>query len=124
VYELIIPENRIPFPKPEDYDPMNYEIIGKVLRNRKEGLVENSITHPNQVKRILTTHGPLSVVDNIGMNYDYQRLLYKEEKRLFKEHENYKRNCLWFVAHDRRVPEDIQRRKCKKWAWPRDEFYG
>jgi hypothetical protein len=112
-------ENRIPFPKPEDYDPMNYELLARSLETGRKDWFEKFDPIPNH-KTDTNNHGPLSS-DNIGMNYDYPEATYESRKEIIKEHENYQKGLLWFVANDPRVPEDIQL-EMQKWGLAKDEF--
>ena len=112
-------ENRIPFPKPEDYDPMNYELLARSLETGRKDWFEKFDPIPNH-KTDTNNHGPLSS-DNIGMNYDYPEATYERRKEIIKEHENYQKGLLWFVANDPRIPEDIQL-EMQKWGLAKDEF--
>lgn len=113
------PENRIPFPKPEDYDPMNYELLARSLETGRKDWFEKFDPIPNH-KTDTNNHGPLSS-DNIGMNYDYPEATYDRRKEIIKEHENYQKGLLWFVANDPRIPEDIQS-DMRQWGLAKDEF--
>jgi hypothetical protein len=113
------PENRIPFPKPDDYDPLNYELLARVFETgRKDWFVKFDAV-PNH-KTDTNNHGPLSS-DNIGMNYDYPEGSYERRKEIIEEHVNYQKGLLWFLANDPRVPEDIQT-EMQKWGLAKDEF--
>jgi hypothetical protein len=113
------PENRIPFPKPEDYDPLNYELLARSLETGRKDWFEKFDPIPNH-KTDTNNHGPLSS-DNIGMNYDYPEASYDRRKEIIEEHENYQKGLLWFVANDPRIPEDIQS-EMKQWGLAKDEF--
>ena len=113
------PENRIPFPKPDDYDPLNYELLARVFETGRKDWFEKFDAVPNR-KTDTNNHGPLSS-DNIGMNYDYPEASYERRKEIIKEHENYQKGLLWFVANDPRVPEDIQT-EMQTWGLSKDEF--
>ena len=113
------PENRIPFPKPEGYDPLNYELLARVFETGRKDWFEKFDPIPNH-KTDTNNHGPLSS-DNIGMNYDYPEASYERRKEIIKEHENYQKGLLWFVANDPRVPEDIQT-EMQTWGLSKDEF--
>src|SRR5690606_21933254 len=68
-------ENRIPFPKPEGYDPKQYELL---LRIYDAGWTETFSKFdpiPNK-KTDTNNHGPFST-DNIGFNYDYPEASYE-----------------------------------------------
>lgn len=113
------PENRIPFPKPEGYDPEQYELLLRVFEAGWRETFEKFDPIPNH-KTDTNNHGPFST-DNIGRNYDYPEASYERRREILKEHEIYQKGWLYFIANDPRVPEDVQR-EMKKWGLPKDEF--
>jgi hypothetical protein len=113
------PENRIPFPKPEGYDPKQYELLLRVFAAGWRETFNKFDPIPNK-KTDTNNHGPMST-DNIGMNYDYPDASYERRKEIIKEHETYQKGWLYFIANDPRVPKDVQDRM-KKWGLPKDEF--
>ncbi len=116
-----VPENRVPFPKPEGYDPSQYELILRVFETgwretfRKFDPIPNGKTDTNN-------HGPFST-DNIGMNYAYPEASYEARKAIVAEHEGYQKGLLYFLANDERVPADV-REEFAQWGLARDEFAG
>ena len=64
-----VPENRIPFPKPEGYDPRQYELLLRIFDAGWRETFEKFDPMPNR-KTDTNNHGPFST-DNIGTNYDY-----------------------------------------------------
>ena len=112
-------ENRLPFPKPENYDSTQYELLVRVFDTGRKDWFEKFDDIPNK-KTDTNNHGPFSS-DNIGMNYDYPEASYERRKEIIKEHEDYQKGLLWFVANDPRVPEDI-RTKMATWGLAKDEF--
>ena len=113
------PENRIPFPKPENYDSTQYELLVRIFdAGWREWFAKFDII-PNH-KTDTNNHGPFSS-DNIGMNYEYPEANYERRKEIIKEHETYQKGLLWFGANDPRVPKEIQD-KMKEWGLPKDEF--
>lgn len=111
--------NRVPFPKPEGYDPLQYELLVRVFETGWDGWFNKFDAIPNH-KTDTNNHGPFSS-DNIGMNYDYPEASYERRKEIIKEHEHYQKGLLWFVANDPRVPENI-RTEMQKWGLAKDEF--
>tara|TARA_R110002049_G_scaffold297516_1_gene486566 strand:+ start:88152 stop:89771 length:1620 start_codon:yes stop_codon:yes gene_type:complete len=111
--------NRVPFPKPEGYDPMQYELLARVFDAGWKDWFNKFDAIPNH-KTDTNNHGPFSS-DNIGMNYDYPEASYERRKEIIKEHEQYQKGLLWFVANDPRVPKDIQS-EMQKWGLAKDEF--
>ncbi len=112
-------ENRLPFPKPDNYDAAQYELLGRVFDTGWDGWFNKFDPIPNK-KTDTNNHGPFSS-DNIGMNYDYPEASYERRKEIIKQHEDYQKGLLWFVANDPRVPENI-RSEMSKWGLAKDEF--
>ena len=114
-----VPENRVPFAKPSDYDPSQYELVLRVFEKgwretfRKFDPIPNGKTDTNN-------HGPFST-DNIGMNYAYPDGSYELRDKIVEEHETYQRGLLYFLANDVRVPADV-RDEFAQWGLARDEF--
>lgn len=113
------PDNRIPFPKPDNYDPKDYELLARVFQSGWKEWFNKFDMIPNK-KTDTNNHGPFSS-DNIGMNYDYPEASYERRREIIKEHEDYQKGLLYFVSTDLRVPADI-RDKMKNWGLAADEF--
>lgn len=114
-----VPENRIPFSKPEGYDPKQYEILARILKTGWNEAFDKFDDIPN-TKTDTNNHGPFST-DNIGMNYDYPEASYSRRQEILKEHESYQKGWLYFLANDPSVPRSI-RRKMSSYGLPKDEF--
>ncbi|MEZ5104079.1 MAG: FAD-dependent oxidoreductase [Draconibacterium sp.] len=112
-------ENRVPFPKPENYDASQYELLVRMFDTGRKDWFNKFDDIPNR-KTDTNNHGPFSS-DNIGMNYDYPEASYERRKEIIKQHEDYQKGLLWFVANDPRVPEDI-RTEMATWGLAKDEF--
>lgn len=113
------PENRIPFPMPDGYDPKQYELLIRVYEAGWKETFDKFDPIPNH-KTDTNNHGPFST-DNIGMNYDYPEASYERRKEILDEHRRYQQGWLYFVANDPRVPRDVQK-EMQKWGLPKDEF--
>ena len=112
-------ENRLPFPKPENYDSTQYELLVRILKTGRKDWFNKFDEIPNR-KTDTNNHGPFSS-DNIGMNYDYPEADYERRREIIKQHESYQKGLLWFVANDLRVPVYI-RAKMATWGLAKDEF--
>ena len=117
------PENRIPFTKPEGYDPTQYELLGRIYAAGWRETFGKFDPIPNH-KTDTNNHGPMST-DNIGFNYDYPEASYERRREIIAEHKTYQKGWLWFHCTDPRVPEDV-REKMNTWGLPKDEYteYG
>jgi len=113
------PDNRIPFPKPEGYDPNQYELLLRIYRAGWRETFQKFDPVPNR-KTDSNNHGPFSS-DNIGFNYEYPEATYERRRQILKEHETYQKGWLYFIANDPRVPKDVQD-EMRRWGLPRDEF--
>jgi hypothetical protein len=113
------PNNRIPFPRPDGYDPKQYELLLRIYEAGWTGTFNKFDRVPNR-KTDTNNHGPMST-DNIGMNYHYPEAAYERRREIIREHENYQKGWLYFVANDPRVPGKVQE-QMRKWGLPKDEF--
>ena len=113
------PENRVPFPKPEGYDPARYELLARVFASGWRETFDKFDNIPNR-KTDTNNHGPFST-DYIGKNYDYPEASYERRKQIIKEHELYQKGLMYFLQNDKSVPADV-RDKMQEWGLPKDEF--
>jgi FAD dependent oxidoreductase len=112
-------ENRVPFAKPEGYDPAKYELLIRIFESGWRETFNKFDPIPN-MKTDVNNHGPFSF-DYIGMNYDYPEASYERRNEIIREHEVYQKGLLYFIANDGRVPEEIQN-EMEKWGLAKDEF--
>jgi hypothetical protein len=113
------PDNRLPFPKPDGYDPAQYELLLRIFAAGWRETFDKFDPIPNR-KTDCNNHGPFST-DNIGMNYDYPEASDPRRREILREHETYQKGWLYFIANDPRVPRDVQER-LRRWGLPKDEF--
>jgi hypothetical protein len=112
-------DNRVPFPKPDNYNPANYELLVRVFDAGWKEWFEKFDMIPNR-KTDTNNHGAFSS-DFIGTNYDYPEASYERRNEIIKEHEQYQKGLLYFVANDPRVPKEV-REEMKNWGLAKDEF--
>ena len=113
------PENLVPWPKPEGYDPLAYELLARVMDTGWRGMWNKFDPAPNR-KTDTNNHGPLST-DFIGQNYDYPEAPYERREQIIAEHERYQKGLMWFLANDPRSPADV-RERMSQWGLAADEF--
>lgn len=113
------PENRIPFTKPEGYNPKTYDLAVRVFDAGWREILNKFDPLPNR-KTDCNNHGPFST-DNIGYNYDYPEGSYERRREIIREHETYQKGWMYFLANDPRVPKDV-RDEMSRWGLPKDEF--
>lgn len=113
------PDNRVPFTKPDGYDPKQYELLLRVFKAGWRETFDKFDPIPN-LKTDVNNHGPVSF-DNIGYNYDYPEATYERRREIIKEHEIYQKGWLYFITNDPRVPATV-REAMSKWGYAGDEF--
>ncbi len=113
------PDNRVPFPKPANYDAARYELLARVYEKGWDRTFGKFDPIPNR-KTDTNNHGPVST-DYIGMNYDYPEATYEQRKEIIKDHELYQKGLMYFIANDPQVPENV-RQEMQTWGLAKDEF--
>ncbi|GAA4402772.1 hypothetical protein GCM10023187_18210 [Nibrella viscosa] len=113
------PDNRIPFPKPDGYDPARYELMARVFASGWRETYNKFDPIPNR-KTDTNNHGPFST-DYLGKNYDYPEATYERRKAIIKDHERYQKGLMYFLQNDPSIPADVQT-EMKKWGLAKDEF--
>ncbi len=113
------PENRVPFPKPADYDESRYELLFRVLASGDLRFPMSPDPMPNG-KTDTNNSGAFST-DYIGQNYDYPEAGYAERARIIAEHETYQKGFMWTLANHERVPKTL-RDGMARWGLAADEF--
>ena len=111
--------NRVPWPKPANYDPMRYELL---LRNFEAGdhrAPWHPIFMPN--RKTDTNNNFAFSTDNVGMNYGYPEGDYATRAAIVKEHVDYTQGLMWTLANSPRVPERV-RAEFQQLGLAKDEF--
>ena len=118
--------NRLPVKPPPNYDPAKFELLGRyfdalVAADKKPQLPQfwNPIWMPNH-KTDINNNGGFST-DHIGANYDYPEASYARREEIARDHENYIRGFITYMATSPRVPEYI-RKQMQRWGPAKDEF--
>lgn len=113
------PENRVPFTEPEGYDANRYELLARTFAAGWRETFDKFDPIPNH-KTDTNNHGPVST-DYIGANYDYPEASYERRAEIIRDHEQYQKGWLYFIATDPRVPQEIQQ-EMQRWGLAADEF--
>ena len=113
------PENRIPFPKPSNYNPDNYELLARFLEGGVADWFAKYDRIPNK-KTDTNNHGPFSS-DFIGGNYEYPEASYEKRREIIAAHETYQKGLLYFLCNDHRLSAEV-RTRMGIWGLAADEF--
>lgn len=121
------PSNRVPWPKPDNYDPARYELlrlyIEAMTKRLGRPLAFGELSLPRVIpnsKADLNNRGGFST-DYIGKNYQYPDGSYAVRAKIWKEHEDYQKGFYYFLANDPRVPVEI-RTAYREYGLAKDEF--
>ena len=113
------PRNKIPFAKPDGYDPARYELLARVYA---KGYKETFAKFDRIANRKTDTnnHGPFNA-DYLGGSYDWPEASYARREELAKEHSDYQMGLYYFIANDPSVPAEV-REEMSRWGLAKDEF--
>jgi hypothetical protein len=117
------PENKVPFPKPVNYDPMRYEILARII-DAFPGVRFEKLVYvgplPNG-KFDANASGLVQGTDHVGANADYPEADYAVRDRIWQDHVDYVQGFFWFLAKDPRVPASMHA-QAGTYGLAKDEF--
>lgn len=122
------PDNRLPIPEPENYDPLDYELLGRAVLEM--GTVD--LYDFARIKRIKpwvknkydwNNRGPVSF-DYIGGSWDYPEPPggYAQRELIWEAHKEWQLGFLKFLRTDPRIPSDVRNEVATEWGLCMDEF--
>ncbi|MDP8243663.1 MAG: FAD-dependent oxidoreductase [Candidatus Hinthialibacter antarcticus] len=116
------PNNRLPYPKPPNYDPWTYELLRRYLKAKPDAKIDELFIWslmPNN-KTDINNKGPVST-DYIGMNWDYPEADYARREEIYLDHLHYTQGLFYFYSTHPDVPKHIQE-WINNWGPAKDEF--
>ncbi len=111
--------NKAPFPKPDEYDPLRYELARRYINSGIFDIFNLAVPLPDK-KFDHNNWGGINT-DNIGANYGWPDGDYELRERIYQDHVNYQQGLFWFLANDPRLP-GVVRRISSSWGLADDEF--
>ena len=123
-----VPENRIPFAKPSNYDERNYELLFRHFEAKPSNAFDGDCTWklpwinsrmPN--RKTDTNNRDGFSTDFIGCNWEWPEASYEKRAKILRAHLDYQKGLMWTLANHPRVPEKV-RGIVSKWGTCRDEF--
>ncbi|HSI62842.1 MAG TPA: FAD-dependent oxidoreductase [Candidatus Saccharimonadia bacterium] len=115
--------NRVPIPKPANYDPLRYEILGRII-DAFPGVKYEKLVFLGALpkdKFDANASGLVQGTDHVGGNVDYPDADYATRERIWQDHVDYVQGFLWFLANDTRVPAEL-RAQASEYGLAKDEF--
>lgn len=125
-----VPENRIPFKKPDNYNELDYELL---FRNYEaaDGALEDMYYYGESVVPWINTPMPNRKTDTnnqkgfstdfIGQNHDYPEASYAKREKIIERHRDYQQGLMWTLAYHPRTPEKV-RAIASQWGTCKDEY--
>ena len=111
------PANRLPIPKPANYNPLWFELVARRFAAQPETTLANVLTiTPMPNKKTDTNH-----LDFVAASYNWAEADYTSRDSIAQMHRDYALGKLWFLGNDTRVPEAI-RNEVREWGLAKDEF--
>ena len=114
--------NQIPFEKPKDYDPAQYELLARHI-SVNPGIKLSDLVYffplPND-KVDINNRGPVST-NLIGGSWEYPEAKSRRRGEIWQEHKTYAQGLFYFLLTDTRVPVRI-RKSLANWGYCADEF--
>jgi len=111
--------NRLPFPKPDGYDPRDYELLARYLDAGWRDLFKK-FDRIRGHKTDTNNHGAVST-DFIGGSWAFPLANWRDREKIFQAHVRWQQGLLWFLANDPRVQES-SRVAMRGWGLAADEF--
>ncbi len=121
------PADLLPFPRPERYDPAQFDLLARYLEKfiqvsgRSPRLADITIPTPIPGNKVDVNNGGPVSTDCIGMSWGYPEASYDERGKIWQQHLDYTKGFFYFLANDPRVPAALQH-EVRTWGLPRDEF--
>ncbi|TCB96870.1 FAD-dependent oxidoreductase [Micromonospora zingiberis] len=115
--------DRLPFPKPEDYDPKRYLYLRQLLEHRGIPGLSSIVTHtallPNG--KYQTNQALFIGFDLPGASWDYPDGSWRRREEIIAEQARWHQGMLYFLANDPSLPETF-RADARTFGLPTDEF--
>lgn len=125
-----VPENRVPFKKPDGYREIDYELLFRNYEART-GPIREMYSYGSSLLPWINSQMPNRKTDTnnkfafstdyIGKNYEYPEASYEEREKIVAEHRNYQMGLMWTLANHSRIPKEV-RNEASKWGTTKDEF--
>ena len=117
--------HRLPIAPPPNYDPLRYELVARFIA-ACQGIGDDIdlrwFSKYDELPNSKWDFNTATFGGNLpGASWEWPEATYVRRGQIAKEHENYHRGLLFFLANDERVPEKV-RAEMRRYGLPRDEF--
>jgi hypothetical protein len=121
------PADRLPFPRPQGYDPSRFALLKRYLSEFQQHKGRPPVLRDFFIPIAIPGHkadfnnmGPIST-DYIGHSWSYPEASYAERAAIWHAHLLYTQSLVYFLSHDKSVPASLKN-GMNQWGLPKDEF--
>lgn len=117
-------KDRIPITRPDDYDPMKYELLARCIQARlirKLSAVLGLYGLPNSRVECNNTQAGLVSMNMPGEQTAWPEATFEQRRAIQRQFQSYTAGLLWFLQSDPRVPESW-RRQMARYGLCKDEW--
>ena len=122
---LTTADDRLPIAPPPDYDARQYDLVARFIAACQKIGDDVDLRWFSKYDPLPSNKWDFNTATfggNLpGASWEWPDATYARRAKIAKEHENYHRGLLHFLATDRRVPEKV-RTEMQRFGLPRDEF--
>jgi hypothetical protein len=122
---LTTANDRLPIAPPPDYDPRTYELVARFIaacRGIGDDIDLRWFSKYDPLPNQKWDFNTATFGGNLpGASWEWPEATYARREQIAKDHENYHRGLLHFLATDPRVPEKV-RIEMRRFGLPKDEF--
>ncbi|SOB58985.1 FAD dependent oxidoreductase [Pseudodesulfovibrio profundus] len=108
---------KVPFTKPEDYEPKLYEHLLRKIQACSHHAIDDVLCFNSLPNKKVDLNG----LDFVGGNHLWVHQSFYEREVSKAEHESYTKGLLYFLSEDERLPLSM-RNGMKQWGYAKDEF--
>jgi hypothetical protein len=117
-----VPENQIPFPEPEHYDPAEFELVRRYLKEYpKARQLMDFYPLPNGKCDVNNSIGGQISLGLVGASDAWPEASPQDRREIWKRFRNYTLGLIHFLRSDPAVPARL-REDIERWGLCRDEF--
>jgi len=113
---LVKDENRLPFPKPNVYDPQQYEVLARLFEAGADPRMGWSIDTNNH-----HLFSGAYFIDFVGGNTAWPEGDWVTREKIYQDHANYQIGVMYFLTHSPRIPQ-AWRERFAAYGLPTDEY--
>lgn len=119
-----IDSNKVEIPKPDDYDPSQFDLLRDYLKNYPETKLNRLMGIYERGSGKFEFNNKQDALISLGLfggNREYPDADYATRKKIFDDHKSYTLGFLYFLGHDESVPKKLQQ-EMRSYGFCKDEF--